>query len=97
MNIDSALCIAAHHAGYREEMFGEPLRIYHIEHAPGSGWTPEGEAELYRRMAKKRVPWLEYPFVVAWERAMNHWRRPIIFNLVDWGLAGEELSERVIR
>lgn len=97
MNIDSALCIAAHHAGYREEMFEEPLRIYHIEHAPGSGWTPEGEAELYRRMAKKRVPWLEYSFVVAWERAMNHWRRPMIFNLGDWGLAGESFSERVIR
>ena len=48
-------------------------------------------------IAWKRVPWLEYPFVVAWERAMNHWQRPIIFNLGDWGLAGEELSERVIR
>jgi len=97
MNIDSALCIAAHHGGYREEMFEDPLRIYHIEHAPGSGWTPEGEAELYRRMAKKRVPWLEYPFVVSWERDMNRWRRPILFNLGDWGLAGEEFSERIIR
>jgi hypothetical protein len=97
MNIDSTLCIAAHHAGYREEMFEEPLRIYHIEHATGSGWTPEGEAELYRRIAKKRIPWLEYPFVVSWERDMNRWGRPILFNLGDWGLAGEELSERVIR
>jgi hypothetical protein len=28
---------------------------------------------------------------------MNRWGRPILFNLGDWGLAGEELSERVIR
>ena len=53
MNLDSVLCVAAHHGGAREQMLAEPMRIYHIEHGTGSGWTPEGQAKLFERIAAR--------------------------------------------
>src|SRR5262249_28099540 len=38
MHLDSLLCHAAHHGGAQECLLGEPMRIFHIEHAAGSGW-----------------------------------------------------------
>jgi len=96
MNIDSILCWAAHHAGYREEVFEEPMRIYHIEHGSGSGWTPEGQAKLYERISREGIPWIEYPDVIGWARDMNRLDAPFIFNLGNWGLAADEFEERVI-
>jgi len=97
MNVDSVICWAAHHAGYQEEMFEDPMRIYHIEHGVGSGWTPEGEAKLYERIASKGIPWLDYPGVISWARDMNRFHSPFIFNLDNWGLAEDEFEEREIR
>ena len=42
MNIDSIFCYAAHYGGAQEQMLEDPMRIYHIEHAAGSGWTRRG-------------------------------------------------------
>ena len=53
MNIDSLFCWTAHHGGAREEMLEDPMRIYHIEHGTGSGWTPEGEQKLFERITAK--------------------------------------------
>ncbi|MCC6294936.1 MAG: hypothetical protein IT164_19955 [Bryobacterales bacterium] len=97
MNIDSVLCWAAHHAGYREEMLDDPMRTYHIEHGRASGWTPEGEAALYERIARKRIPLLDYETVINWARDMNRFGMPILFNHDNWGLASDQFAERVIR
>ncbi len=83
MNIDSVFCWAAHHGGAREEILQDPMRIYHIEHGTGSGWTPEGQQKLFQRIAAKGLSWLDYEDVLHW----------VIFNHDDWGLAGEELKE----
>ncbi len=53
MNIDSVFCYAAHYGGAREEVLPDPMRIYHIEHATGSGWTPEGQEQLFERIRAK--------------------------------------------
>src|SRR5207245_3627775 len=55
-NIDSVLCYAAHHAGVLEEVLEDPLRVYHIEHGTGSGWTPEGQTRLFDRLRAKGIP-----------------------------------------
>jgi hypothetical protein len=91
MNIDSVLCWAAHHGGAREEML--PVRIFHIEHGTGSGWTPEGEQKLYQRILAKGLPWLDFKTVLDWARAMNRFDVPLIFNHEDWGLEGETLPD----
>jgi hypothetical protein len=96
MNLDSVLCYAAHHAGVREEIFQEPMRIYHIEHGTGSGWTPEGQARLFERIAAKGLSFVDYPQVVRWINDMRRFNAPIIFNLENWGLADLELTEQVV-
>jgi len=96
MHIDSLFCYSAHHAGIREIVLEEPVRIYHIEHLSGAGWTPEGEHERTARVEAKKVPVIEYADIT---RLISHMRRldaPMIFNLEDWGLASEALSETTI-
>jgi hypothetical protein len=93
MNVDSLLCWTAHHGGAPEEFLDSPMRIFHIEHATGSGWTPEGEAKLYTRIAEKGIPWLSYDDVVEWARTMNQFNAPIIFNHDSWGFGSETLRE----
>jgi hypothetical protein len=92
-NIDSVLCYAAHHAGVREEILKDPLRIYHIEHGTGSGWTPEGQALLFNRLQAKGITWLEYKELVAWAEEMKRLNSPVIFNRENWGLNELELPE----
>jgi hypothetical protein len=78
MHLDSMLCYAAHHAGAREQLLPEPMRIYHIEHGAGSGWTPEGVS--YQDLASLIVQ-------------MRSLHAPVIFNMDDWGLAALTFPE----
>jgi len=96
MNIDSLFCYMAHYSGAREQVLPEPMRIYHIEHASGSGWTPEGHRLLFDRLASKGIPWLEFEEVLGWARQMERLRTTMIFNGEDWGLASFDLPERVL-
>ncbi len=93
MNVDSVFCYMAHYGGAREAVLPYPMCIYHIEHATGSGWTPEGEKQLFDRLARNGIPWLSYHEVAAWAAEMHRLGRPVIFNLEDWGLATECLPE----
>ncbi|MCU1334850.1 MAG: hypothetical protein JWO19_431 [Bryobacterales bacterium] len=95
MNIDSVFCFAAHYGGAREEVLAEPMRIYHIEHGSGSGWTPEGQQKLYERLALKRIPVLDNEDVLQWGAQMRRLNSPMIFNNEDWGLANLDLPETV--
>jgi FkbM family methyltransferase len=93
MNIDSAFCFAAHYGGTREEVLADPMRIYHIEHGSGSGWTPEGQKSLFDRIAAKGIPILDNEDVLQWGAQMRRLNSPIIFNREDWGLASLEFNE----
>jgi hypothetical protein len=92
-HIDSILCYAAHHGGAREEILKEPMRIYHIEHGLGSGWTPEGQAKLFDRLRANGIRWIEYQELVGWAAQMRKLNSPLIFNRENWGLADVELPE----
>jgi hypothetical protein len=96
MNIDSVLCYTAHHAGFREQVLDDPMRIYHIEHGTGSGWTPEGQTKLFTRLAEKGITFVDYQQVVSWAIDMRRMNRPMIFNIRNWGLASDELAEREV-
>ncbi len=96
LHVDSLLCWAAWAMGLREEVLEDPMRMYHVEHDPGSGWTPEGKERLSERLHAKGVPCLDYGQVVAWLDQMRRFERPLIFNTADWGLAGDNLSETVL-
>jgi hypothetical protein len=93
MHLDTLLCYTAHYAGAREEVLPEPMRIYHIEHGIGSGWTPEGDALLNARIAQKGISTLSYEDVMWFVTQVRTLRAPIISNLDQWGLADSELRE----
>ncbi len=95
-NIDALFCFAAHHAGVTEQILETPLRIYHIEHGSGSGWTPEGQQALFDRLDAKGIPYVERPEVAAWAAQMARLESPMIFNRQDWGLGEAELPETVV-
>lgn len=96
--LDGLLCYAAHYAGARETILRDPMRIYHIEHAPGSGWTPGLGGELLeKRLTEVGVPQLTREQYSAWVNQMCTQRQPIVFNQSEgWGLANESLPETVI-
>jgi hypothetical protein len=93
MNIDSAFCFAAQYGGALEKFLADPMRIYHIEHGSGSGWTPDGQQTLYARLAAKGIPVLDNEEVLRWGAQMRRLNSPIIFNHEDWGLAAFTLKE----
>jgi hypothetical protein len=97
MNLDSIFCATAHFGGAREEMLEEPMRIYHIEHGSGSGWTPEGQAKLFERIAAKGLKFVDNEEVLMWTAQMGKLAAPMIFNHEDWGLDGIDLPETVIQ
>ena len=92
-HLDSLLCYAAHHAGIRERLLLDPMRIYHVEHGTGSGWTPEGEDTLNRRLDKAGIPQLDPQQLDDWAVQMRREGKAMIFNGEDWGLAGCSLPE----
>jgi hypothetical protein len=96
MNLDSIFCIAAHHGGAREQMLEDPMRIYHLEHATGSGWTPEGQAKLFERIRARGLSFVDNEEILVWASQMNRLKSPMIFNHENWGLADYELRETML-
>jgi hypothetical protein len=96
LHLDSLLCHAAHHSGAQEQVLLDPMRIYHIEHATGSGWTPEGQKKLDARLDAAGIPQLGHDQFDAWAIQMRREGRPIIFNSEGWGLADELLHKTTI-
>jgi hypothetical protein len=96
MHIDSLLCYSAHHAGIREVVLEDPLRIYHLEHSSGAGWSPEGEEERRARIEAKKVPVLGHDEFIECVNKMRRLNAPMIFNLDHWGVWDVELEERTL-
>ncbi|MHC4662641.1 MAG: hypothetical protein ACYS8W_13245 [Planctomycetota bacterium] len=95
-HLDSLFCHAAHHGGARELVLEEPMRIYHIEHGAGSGWTPEAEAKLKKRLQEAGIEELNHDRFEALALQMRKKRKPVICGDEDWGLARESLTEFLI-
>ena len=91
MNIDGLFSFIADAARIEELALAMP--IYHLEHEVGSGWSPDGEAILRKRIAERGITWLDASTVYVWASYMRWLRRPMIFNDADWGLATAQLVE----
>jgi hypothetical protein len=96
MHVDSIFCYAAWHAGIREEILRDPMQIFHIQHLNAAGWTPEGQAELDARVARKKVPTIQYEEFLEYVDHMRRFDTPIIFSPANWGLADLALPESVV-
>ncbi|MBU0576926.1 hypothetical protein KJ654_04710 [Patescibacteria group bacterium] len=95
-HLDSLLCFMAHHGGASEEILGDPMRIYHIEHK--SGWTPEVHKDktLDNRLKRANIPTLSNAEFDNFAVKMTKEKQPIIFNNENWGLANEALPETIV-
>lgn len=93
MHVDLLFCYAAYHAGIREEILRDPMRIYHIEHLSAAGWTPEGEASRIARLAAKGLTEMQYSEFTKWVNLMRRFNAPLIFTLGNWGLGNVEFEE----
>lgn len=93
MHLDSMLCYCAHHAGAKEEVLREPMRVYHIEHEVASGWTPEGQERYLSRVVQRGIPLLSHQDLLWFINNVRTHHTPIIFNLDNWGLANMDLAE----
>jgi hypothetical protein len=93
MHLDSLLSYTANHMGIREECLPAPMRVYHVEHDVGTGWTPEGYKELSARIAKKGIQMITFEDLAAMVAQMRRLRAPFVFNLDSWGMADCNLPE----
>ena len=96
MSIDGLFAAVAHAAGVREQILDMPLCIYHLEHEKGSGWTPEGEAQLRKRIAESGITWLDNGTVHIWHTYMQWLGRPMVFNAESWGVGEVALPETTL-
>ncbi len=96
MHLDSLFCYIAHHSGVRERELKDPMRIYHIEHGVGSGYTPEGAGALYTRIDSAGIRRLGDDEMIKLAIKMRRQGRPIMFNSENWGLANDALPETVV-
>jgi hypothetical protein len=96
MNIDGLFGTVASYAGIKERALPAACRIYHLEHEIGSGWTPEGDAVLRKRIAERGITWVSAKDVFVWGAYMRWIGRPMIFNHSDWGFGSHTLTESVI-
>jgi hypothetical protein len=95
-HIDSLFCHAAYHSGAHEVALPDPMRIYHIEHESGSGWTPEDQDKLDRRLDRLEIPQLSHHQFAEWAIQMRREHKPIFFNSENWGFSDCEFEEIVV-
>jgi hypothetical protein len=78
-HIDSLFCYSAYHAGLRELVLRDPLRVFHIEQERAVLTDSQGVKAITNR---ELTEWIEH---------MRRLNRPLIFTRSIWGLADEEL------
>lgn len=99
-NLDALLLFQARAHGIREVDLGDAFTVLHMDHSKGSGWSPEGAADLFERMAQRGVPVLTDEMLMAEVRRLGlgvgRRPRPKRYNDEGWGYAELPLRERTI-
>lgn len=98
-HIDSVFCSMAHHGPARQHLLKGNKVVYHIEHSRETGDTSKlwgAESKNEDNKARKKVPKLANPQVVAWGNQMHREGRALIFNDENWGIAEEQFFEKLI-
>lgn len=99
-HLDSVLLLQAVRLGIEQVILPPRLGIYHLDHALGSGYSPEGAEIMFARLDRARIPYLTNTDILDLLDALGAVGDPVpegaagpILNLPDWGLAGLELPE----
>jgi hypothetical protein len=86
--------VAAHYGGYVEASLLPPCVCFHIEHAMGSGWTPEGEKQLFARLREAGILNPEWPVLTPLVDEMRERGKALEFNHAGWGMVDFDLLEQ---
>jgi hypothetical protein len=72
-----------------------PAVAFHMEHAEGSGWTPEGQEKHFAAVEKRGMPHISPAELRDMKRALHAGRRrgTALYNGPDWGLEGAQVTE----
>jgi hypothetical protein len=97
-HLDSMLIYQARYSGMREIYLGKSAPVYHIEHSPGSGFTPESSDKLFERLRARGIPYLDWerdvePKIEAMKAQQTRGGGAIYFNHNGWGFADQALVE----
>jgi len=96
LHLDTIFLHQVFAAGLAFVDFEPPAVAYHLEHAEGSGWTPEGHEQHLQSVANRGMP-IVTPARLRQEklrlRAARRRGQPVLYNRQDWGFANTELSE----
>jgi hypothetical protein len=94
LHLDSLGVATAHFSGFREVWLPPPAVCFHIEHALGSGFTPENQAPMFERIERQGIGWLDFNVIEPLLNEMCE-KRAIEFNTEAWGLRDIPLDETV--
>jgi hypothetical protein len=94
LHLDSLGVVTAHLSGFREAWLPPPAVCFHIEHALGSGLTPENQAPMFERIERQGIGWLDFNVIEPFLDEMRE-KRLIEFNTDAWGLRDIPLDETV--
>jgi hypothetical protein len=74
-----------------------PAVAYHMEHAVGSGWTPEGHKKHYAAVEKRGMPHITPTTLRAMKRSLTAARNReiVLYNDPDWGLEAAEVTDQM--
>ena len=97
-HLDSMLIYQARYSGMREIYLGKSAPVFHIEHSPGSGFTPESSDRLFERLQARGIPYLDWerdvePKIEAMKAQLSRGGGAIFFNDDGWGFADQALGE----
>jgi hypothetical protein len=72
-------------------ILGDPMRVFHIDHA--AIWTPDSEEERAARAKKMGIDLFRHRALVKHVHYMRRFNAPIVYTQQNWGLADWELPE----
>jgi hypothetical protein len=88
-HLDSVFLHQSFNSNFKEIYLGYTSPVFHIEHAKGSGYTPEGADALFKRLREINLPFLtnsDFTRIVSEQEHQKVYRRTISYNGSDWGL-----------
>jgi len=89
MHLDTVFMHQMDTNGLRFEELMPPAVAYHMEHAEGSGWTPEGHEKHYAAVERHGMPHITPTELRAMKRSLLASRKSgelVLYNDPDWGL-----------
>ena len=100
-HLDSILLYQANRSRIREVYLGKNAPVFHIEHEPGSGFTPESSDKLFERLDARGIPYLDWkrdvePLINEMDKARST-SCYIQYNEANWGFADRDFPEVLIR